>query len=113
MASFSGSASGFAPGGYTDISSNREAGTTYTNTTGSPIQIYGRLECGTSGTSSFGARLTVGGVTVVNEFVDLTQAHIDEFYKIDVSGIVPDGSTYKFRKVNNVSLQTAHRQVLS
>jgi hypothetical protein len=68
-----------------DLTGSRSASTTYTNTTGKPIQVA--ISSNTAATAS-NYSLIVGGVTMC------TQANATNTARVFVSAIVPNGSTY-------------------
>ena len=72
--------------GQTWQSVTRTAGTTYTNSTGKPIQVA--ISC--TGTQSQNATLVVGGVSVMRTGVGASNVG----WLGNVSGIVPAGTTY-------------------
>jgi hypothetical protein len=62
----------------------RVAGTTYTNSTGKPIQVF--INMGTSGGGSF--TITVGGVSLGGSITVLNNSNVP------ISFIVPNSTTY-------------------
>jgi hypothetical protein len=73
-------------------SPTRVSGTTYTNSTGKPIQVLLSISCSYSTSSSTTLIVVVGGVTIVSNSYSATQGGLGTVYT--VSFIVPSGSTY-------------------
>jgi len=83
---------------WTDVAGSRAVGTTYTNTTGRPIQVQ---VCSYSGVGNNQVRLTVGGL-VVSSFKDndyYTASAITP-HSVTNMAIVPAGSTYSITNSN-------------
>ena len=69
---------------WTDVTSSRAAGTTYTNSTGKPIQVF--INMGTSGGGT--CTMTVGGLSLGGSIVVANNS------SIVLSFIVPNSTTY-------------------
>jgi hypothetical protein len=83
---------------WTDVTASRALGTTYTNTTGKPIQIIvsGNTGGGSSGGSIY---ITVGGITVHGNW-----AYSGSVPAASVAAIVPSGVTYSAFAGGSISL---------
>ena len=79
-----------------DVKSSRSSGTTYTNNTGKPIQVWLAL----NDTYNAGFSLIIGGVTIFSLNYDIPP---NGFYPI--SFIVPIGNTYKVTWAGGTSTQ--------
>jgi hypothetical protein len=83
---------------WTDVTASRAFSTTYTNTTGKPIQIV--VSGSTGGGSSGGAiTITVGGITVYGNW-----AYSGSVPAASVAAIVPSGVTYSASVSGSISL---------
>lgn len=69
---------------WTNVTSTRSLGTTYTNSTGKPIEILVTLSGGSSG--QFNMQLTINGSVIFNTNQD---------FGFPLSFIIPNGNTYK------------------
>ncbi|HEY5630492.1 MAG TPA: hypothetical protein VIR31_00050, partial [Nitrososphaeraceae archaeon] len=79
-----------------DVTASRVMNTTYTNTTGKPIQII----ITTTYSASTGAEaLIVGGITVAQGIIVSTAAS-----SLDYTAIVPNGTTYRFNSTSKTIL---------
>lgn len=79
-----------------DLTSSRALGTTYTNSTGSPIMIA--IVVNNTATTNSKAKITVDGVEVTR-----TYAYASGVYT-PMYAIVPDGVTYVATNVSNTTL---------
>lgn len=80
-----------------NVTANRVAGTTYTNTTGKPISFIASF--GTAGTSQ--VTPTIGG-TALNPVVSYPNMLVTFF------GVIPTGSTYSFAFANVGAFTSFH-----
>lgn len=85
---------------WTNVSGSRVAGTTYTNSTGKPIQVYAELTSASTGVVALEAYASVGGVVVDRD----TLYSSSNTYKLGLSFVVPSGATYSINIVSNVTL---------
>jgi len=83
---------------WTDVTASRSTGTTYTNSTGKPIQVS--IMSTLTGTISPAAWFEVGGVTISRIGGSGAAANMPGY----VYAIVPDGATYKLNTVSGVSV---------
>jgi hypothetical protein len=76
---------------WTDVTASRLIGTTYTNSTGSPIEVA--VSCrNTSANAGWGIFLTIDGATTIGT-TGVAGGVSDGYWKT-ASAIVPNGSTY-------------------
>jgi hypothetical protein len=82
-----------------NVAGSRAVGTTYTNTTGRPIQVQ---VCSQSGVGNNVARLTIDGI-IVSAFKDndYYTASLVTPHAVTNMGIVPAGSTYSITNSNS------------
>jgi hypothetical protein len=75
-----------------DVTGSRALSTTYTNSTGKPIQVNAWMAVSGSPAGNVDAGLTVGGVVVMFASNYFNAAAGNRF--ANVTGIVPNGTTY-------------------
>ena len=82
---------------WTDVTASRSTGTTYTNSTGKPIQvsIMSIITGAVSGNTNW---FEVGGVTVARAGGSGSTANMPAY----VYAIVPDGATYRLNTVSGI-----------
>lgn len=83
---------------WTDVTASRSTGTTYTNSTGKPIQvsIQSIIIASVSGGTAW---FEVGGVTIARAGGSGNVANMPAY----VYAIVPDGATYKLNTVSGIT----------
>jgi hypothetical protein len=87
-----------------DVTANRSAGTTYTNSTGKPILIIVSAQVNSKNT--FYTYIFVDGVRVSYAFGG---GGADSYYALPYSVIVPNGSTYSVTNAGGISIWTELR----
>jgi hypothetical protein len=86
---------------WTDVTASRSTGTTYTNSTGKPIQvsIMSVITGSVSGSTNW---FEVGGVTIARAGGSGSVANMPAY----VYAIVPDGATYRLNTVSGITNPT-------
>jgi hypothetical protein len=79
-----------------NLTSSRALGTTYTNSTGSPIMIA--VTVNTTASTNSKAKITVGGVEVTRTYPYASGVYTPMY------ALVPDGATYVATNVSNTTL---------
>jgi hypothetical protein len=83
---------------WTDVTASRSTGTTYTNSTGKPIQVS--IQSTITGLVASAAWFEVGGVVISRVGGSGSTANMPAY----VYAIVPDGATYRLNTVSGVGV---------
>jgi hypothetical protein len=83
---------------WTDVTASRSTGTTYTNSTGKPIQVS--IQSTLTGSVASAAWFEVGGVVISRVGGSGNVANMPAY----VYAIVPDGATYRLNTVSGVTV---------
>jgi hypothetical protein len=79
---------------WSDVTSSRASGTTYTNSTGKPIMVNITARHSAYVGTLYTAYLTVGGVQVCEQYGNNDGS--GEYHYLTMSAVVPNGTTYVF-----------------
>jgi hypothetical protein len=85
---------------WSDVTASRASGTTYTNSTGKPIQVLVTMAQTLSGSGT--TTIVVGGVTIVNSTYQSNATGGSQ--PISFSFIVPNSSTYTLTRTSGATI---------
>jgi hypothetical protein len=85
---------------WSDVTASRASGTTYTNSTGKPIQVLVTMAQALAGSGT--TTIVVGGVTIVNSTYNSNATGASQ--PISFSFIVPNSSTYTLTRTSGATI---------